>query len=115
MEHRLLLLLNKQDELWRMDRETFIRFMLNVSNYYKVCDWCAEPNYEEIRYADISYDELKTACLFFGRYFSDSETMLLAPVQMKRSVVKRGATFRIYICEQKDERRIFRSIIMEKI
>lgn len=115
MENRSLLLLEKRDEFWRMDRGTFIRFMLDVRDYYKVCDWCAELNYDEIRYADISYDALKTACLFFGRYFSDSETLLLAPVQSRRGVVKRGTTFRIYISEQKEEEEILRSIIMETV
>lgn len=108
-----LLLLNKHDAYWRMDRETFFRFMSYVSVYFKICGSCAELKYEEIQYVDISYDELKVACVFFGRYFPDAYTLMLAPVNPGRSLVGWGSSFTMYIGEQKDETFTFRPLQMQ--
>lgn len=112
-----LLHLERRSTLWRMDRETFFRFMSYVSGYFEMCDSITNANatlkYEDILYADISYENLKVVSVIFGRYFPNSDTLLLSPVKPGVMVMLWGFTFKMFICERREDKFIFRSIVMQ--
>jgi hypothetical protein len=112
MRKNSVLRLKRYNTLWRMDSETFSRFMSYVCVYFKIGDQSNEFEYKDIQYADISFENLKVACAIFGRYFPNSNSLQLAPVKSGNFVKHHGLTFKLEICEKKEEKLIYRSVIL---
>lgn len=115
MERKLLLRLEKQDSYWRMDQETFFRFMSYVFFYFRICDPNIVLEYEDIQYVDISYNDMNLTDIFFGSNSSNNDTLLLTPSYPEFGVMHWlwKKNFTLYICEKKEERYSTRLIFMK--
>lgn len=76
----LLLCLKKHNNWWRMDHETLLRFMSFASVYFRVDELIRALEIDRVLYADISNEDLKIACVLFGTYAPNKETLYLVPV-----------------------------------
>lgn len=107
--------LEKQDTYWRMDRDTFFRFMQYVRAYFKPGDPHYEIEYENIQHVEIAHNDMKVVSSLFGSYLPNSSTLMLIPVYPEVGVIHWHweKSFTLYICEEIADRRILRIIFMK--
>jgi len=79
-DHKLLVKLRRCGVSWRMDATDFSKFMNYVKHYFREYEYLEETMYDNLLYAEISEDGLDVISAFYGTFFPDANTLLLAEV-----------------------------------
>lgn len=107
--------LERQDTYWRMDRDTFFRFVQYIYTYFKPGDPNYALEYEDILHVEIADSDLKVVSSLFGSYFPNPSTLMLNPVYPGAGVMywHWAKSFTLYIYEKMADRNILRIIFMK--
>lgn len=105
----------RQDDYWRMDGKTFLKFMSHVSGYFMSKDFSQDIEFDDVVYADISADDLYVVSAIFGAYSPNENTMILAPVHPGCFILPWLNYFQMNICEKAEMESRTRSILLKSV
>lgn len=105
----------RQDDYWRMDGKTFLKFMSHVSGYFMSKDFSQDIEFDDVVYADISADDLYVVSAIFGAYSPNENTMILAPVHPGCFILPWLNYFQMNICEKAEIESRTRSILLKSV
>jgi hypothetical protein len=95
--------MNKNGNYWRMDKDTYARFMKHIHLYFRERGNISEEIYSKPVYAEIPVRDLATVCFLFGGYARDNETMVLTEYFPKEVILpwERSFTLNLYTEDNK--------------
>ncbi len=107
--------LDKVLDNWRMDGQTFGRFLMHVSGFFKLQDDCESINLSHIKYAEIAADDLYVVSAIFGAYTPNERKMILAPIDPGTFILPWLNYFTLNLCEETMSGVISRKVVLESI
>lgn len=109
------LCLERFNDRWRMDGDTFRRFMAHVSAYFRLSNHPDTVNYATVKYAEIAGDDLYVVSAIFGAYAPNENKMILAPVKPGSFILPWLNYFTLNVCEQTEEGDALRLLLLESV
>lgn len=98
MKNSTLLRLDLQYSFWCMDRNTLISFWEYINCYLNKKEPLKKIKYDAILYAKIKHKDIAVIREYFGYYFPDKETLLLAMVYQDFYILPNIPDFNLYLC-----------------
>lgn len=99
----MLMYMKKYGNSWRMDRDTYLRFIKHVRLYFKERIGSSEDVFGNLLYAELPVCHLSTICFLFGGY-SRNDVLVLTEYFPRKDIAypwERSFTLNIYTGERK--------------
>ncbi|MBP1593205.1 MAG: hypothetical protein H6Q12_223 [Bacteroidetes bacterium] len=97
MENKSFFYMKRNGNYWRMDVDTYLRFIKHVRIYFRDRVDLPETIYDKIIYADIPVRNMAIICFLFGGYSHNNEELVLIEFLPKRIILPWKTSFSILL------------------
>ncbi len=93
MENKSLLYMRRNGNYWRMDVNTYLRFIKHVRIYFRDRMDLTDTIYDKMIYAEIPVRNMAVICFLFGGYSRNNEELILVEFFPKEPILPWKSSF----------------------